>query len=199
MQAHSQRVLPLIQSVLVERGWTFDDLTGLAFGAGPGSFTGVRIACGVAQGLALGRDLPIVPVATLEALAEQAHRRHRAERVVGCLDARMQEVYVGWYERDGTAWRVIRDPEVSKPAEVVPISGDWFGCGEGFAAHAGLAARLGIGAVDASALPFAQDILSLALPRFANGQSVDAANALPLYVRHRVALTSAQRAAGERL
>ena len=100
-QAHSERLLPLIDAVLAEAGWSLRSLDGIAFGAGPGSFTGVRIACGVAQGLALGADLPLVPVPTLVALAQAAWRVHGGTRVVACLDARMREVYVAAYERDG--------------------------------------------------------------------------------------------------
>ena len=97
-QAHSERLLPLVDAVLADAEWSFS-LDGIAFGAGPGSFTGVRIACGVAQGLAFGAALPVVPVSTLEALAHAAWRRDGATHVIACLDARMREVYVAAYER----------------------------------------------------------------------------------------------------
>lgn len=198
-QSHSQFALPRIAAVLAERGWSVGDLDGIAFGAGPGSFTGVRIACGVAQGLALGASRPVVPVATLEALAQQAFRAHAATRVCACLDARVGEVYVAAYEREGDDWRETQPPIVVKPAEVVLPDGEWFGAGEGFSAYPDLAQRLAFHAVDSTLAPSACAIVALAAPRLAAGQGVDAAHALPLYVRHRVALTTAERAAGLRL
>lgn len=198
-QLHSQRALPRIDAALAERGWQVGDLDGVAFGAGPGSFTGVRIACGVAQGLALGASRPVVAVVTLEALAQQAYRLHAATCVCACLDARMGEVYIAAYEREGDRWREVQPPAVTKPDDVTLPRGEWFGAGEGFAAYPDLAQRLGLRAVDATLTPSACAIIELAVPRLIAGQGVDAAHALPLYVRHRVALTSAERAAGKRL
>ena len=106
-QTHSERVLPLVDALLAEVGWKLADLGGIAFGAGPGSFTGVRIACGVAQGLALGRGLPVAAVSTLEAIAQDAHRAHGATRVFACTDARMKEVYVAAYDRADARWREV--------------------------------------------------------------------------------------------
>lgn len=197
-QAHSERLLPLVDAVLGEVNVALRDLDAIAFGAGPGSFTGVRIACGVAQGLALGAGLPLVPVSTLEAVAEAARRRHGAIRVAPCLDARMREVYVAAYAHDGARWRETQATAVLHPADVTLPPGEWLGAGDGYAAYPDLAARLGI-ACDATIVPDARAIAELALPRLAAGESVDAAHARPLYVRHRVALTSAQRAAGMRL
>ncbi len=200
-QTHSQRLLPLIDLVLAESHVALADLDGIAFGAGPGSFTGVRIACGVAQGLALGADLPLVPVATLEAIAQAAWRNHGATRVFACLDARMREVYVAAYERDATRWRVTQAPAVRKPAEVMApeVDGAWFGAGDGFAAYPELVVTLSLTGADPGTVPDARAVAELALPRLMAGDAVDAAHALPLYVRHRVALTSAERDAGMRL
>ncbi|MFO1412338.1 MAG: tRNA (adenosine(37)-N6)-threonylcarbamoyltransferase complex dimerization subunit type 1 TsaB [Burkholderiales bacterium] len=199
-QGHSERLLPLVDEVLAEAGVALRDLDAIAFGAGPGSFTGVRIACGVAQGLALGAGLPLVPVPTLEALAQTAFERHGATRVQACLDARMREVYVAAYERHGDAWRAVAEPAVLPPAAVrTPAGGGWFGAGDGFAAYPGLASEPGLAGVDAGIAPDAQALITLALPRLAGGAAVSAAEALPLYVRHRVALTTAERAAGARL
>src|SRR5690242_17865920 len=99
--ANSERILPAVDALLAQAGWQLADLNGIAFGAGPGAFTGIRIACSVAQGLALGADLPVVPIPTLQALAQQAWRDHAATRVFACLDARMREVYLAFYVRDG--------------------------------------------------------------------------------------------------
>ena len=198
-QAHSQLALPRIAEVLAERGWRVDDLDGIAFGAGPGSFTGVRIACGVAQGLALGASRPVVPVATLEAIAQQAFRTHGATRVVACLDARMREVYVAAYERVAEVWRERIAPAVLDPSDVVVPEGEWFAAGPGFRAYPSLAGAARIVAADTEVKPSAVAILALAMPRLAAGRGVEASQALPLYVRHRVALTGAERAAGMRL
>src|SRR4051794_30594828 len=87
-QLHSERVLPIARMLLRNAGWRIADLDGIALGAGPGSFTGIRIACGVAQGLAYGLDVPVAPVATLAAIAQEARRVHRVDAVLACLDAR---------------------------------------------------------------------------------------------------------------
>ncbi len=176
------------------------DLDGIAFGAGPGSFTGVRIACGVAQGLALGASRPVVPVATLEALAQQAYRAHGATRVYACLDARMREVYVAAYEREGDRWRETLPPAVLKPDDVVVPEGDVVRRGRGLRRR--IPTSRSVWRCTPSmrrSTPSARAIIELAVPRLAAGEGVDAAHALPLYVRHRVALTSAERAAGARL
>lgn len=199
LQSHSSRVLPLVDALLAELGWPLASLDAIAFGAGPGSFTGIRIACGVAQGLALGADKPVVPVATLEALAQDAYRAHGASRVLACLDARMREVYVAAYEREGELWREAAPPAVLKPDAVVALGGAWFGAGTGFAAYPGLVRQLVMAGVDATLVPSARSVVELALPRLAAGKAVDAAHALPLYVRHRVALTTAERANGVKL
>ena len=198
--ANSERILPAIDAVLAEAGWRLADLDGISFGAGPGAFTGVRIACSVAQGLALGADLPVVAIPTLLALAQRAFREHESARVMCCLDARMREVYVAFYARERDDWRVVQEPAVVKPAEIaVPADGRWDGAGDGFTAYPELGSRGGIARVFADAPPCARAIGELALPRLAKGQGVGAHEALPLYVRHRVALTTAERNAGIRL
>ncbi len=196
---HSERLLPLVDELLADAGIALADLDAIAFGAGPGSFTGVRIACGVAQGLGFGADVPLVPVATLEALAQSALRAHGAQRVLACLDARMREVYVAAYRREGDAWACESGPAVLAPASVAPPPGDWFGAGDGFATYPELAARLALRGVDPECNPVARSIAELAMPRVVAGDTVAAADALPLYVRHRVALTTAERDAGQRL
>jgi len=198
-QSHSERALMMVEVVLAEAGWTLAGLDGIAFGAGPGSFTGIRIACGVAQGLALGADLPVVPVGTLAALAHAAWRSDGHARVVACLDARMREVYVARYAREGATWREVDAPAVLAPAAVVGRGdGSWFGAGNGFGTYPALAAQLGLAGADDGARPTAQAVGELALPRLAAGEGLSAADALPYYVRHRVALTTAEREAGAR-
>ncbi len=197
--AHSERVMPLVREVLADAGWRLRDLDAIAFGAGPGAFTGVRMACGIAQGLALGTGLPVVPVGTLEALAEDAWRIHGSDRVLAVLDARMREVYVGAYRRDADGWHCERAPAVLKPDDVVVPEGAWTGAGDGFARYPALAGRLALVHVHADVRPTARAVATLAMARAAAGAAVPARDALPVYVRHRVALTSAERDAGLRL
>jgi len=192
----------MVQKLLAEARLKLSGLEGIAFGAGPGSFTGLRIACGVAQGLALGAGLKVVGVSTLEAMAEIARLRFGAARVVAALDARMHEVYVAAYEHDGTRWHEVIEASAVKPdAAPLPPSESWVGVGAGFAAYPELSARLGrsLAARHDDVAPSAAAIGSLALPRFAANEATAPRDAAPLYVRQRVALTPAERAAGLRL
>ena len=192
---HGELLLPMVERLLAKAGLGTQDLDAVAFAAGPGSFTGLRIACGLAQGLAFARDLPVLGVCSLEALAEVAG----GERVVACLDARMHEVYCAAYARRDDGWRVLREPACLPPAELEALpEGDWIGAGSGFAVHRGvLAASLG-GALKQllpDLRPNAYAVARLAAARFARGEAVDAAGAQPLYLRDKVALTRAERAA----
>lgn len=192
----SERLLPWANELLAAAGLTLKQLDGLAFGAGPGGFTGLRLACGVTQGLAFGLDLPVVPVGTLTALALASGDG----KVLACLDARMNEVYVAAYEVAGDSVQEIMAPKVSS-GETAPVpDGDgWRGAGDGFATAHGavLRRRMGtrLGEVDASAFPTASAVARLAAPALARGDGVDAAQALPFYVRDKVALTTAERLA----
>ena len=198
--AHAERVLALVASVLAEAGWALRAVDGIGFGAGPGSFTGIRVACGVAQGLALGAQLPLVPVATLEALAQAAWTAQGASRVLACLDARMREIYLAAYTRSDSRWLALDPPRVLPPAEAAAPAGvGWFGAGGGFAAYPALVQQLGLARHEAALRPTALAVAQLALPRLHAGEGVEPGEALPLYVRHRVALTTAERAAGERM
>ena len=196
-QSHSERLLPMVGAALAEAQWAVAGLDGIAFGCGPGAFTGIRIGCAVAQGLGLALDRPVLGVPTLEAIAAE----DGGAGVICCLDARMREVYVATYRRTAAGLAEVAAPAVLAPAAVKPPAGEpppggWVGAGPGFAAYPTLAAGLGLARVNADALPTAVAIATLALPRFAAGRGVPAAQALPLYVRQRVALTSAERAAG---
>lgn len=199
---HSDLLLPMVRALLTETRLELSDLDGIAFGAGPGSFTGLRIACGAAQGLALGANLPLVGVATLEAMAETARMHTGCTRVIAALDARMHEVYYAAYEHDGNCWLERVAPSVVDPGTASPPSGNgWVGAGNGFVAYPALRQALAgsLESWDGAVLPTAVAIGSLARPRLAAGKGVAARDAAPLYVRHRVALTSAERAAGMRL
>ena len=196
---HSEWVLPMIRELLDDHGAALADLDGVAFGAGPGAFTGLRIACGIAQGLALGAGLPMVGVSTLEALAETARQRYASGRVIAALDARAQEVYAAAYRHDGMRWHEAVAPAVIAPAAVaLPDGGGWTGVGSGFAAYPALRERCLalLAACEPALSPTATAIGTLALPRLAAGEGVAARDAAPIYLRHKVALTSAERALG---
>jgi|CXWL01.1.fsa_nt_gi tRNA threonylcarbamoyladenosine biosynthesis protein TsaB len=183
---HGELVLPMLARLLASAGISIAQLDAVAFGAGPGSFTGLRIACGVAQGLAFARGLPVLGVPTLEAMAEECG----ASRVVACLDARMGEVYYSAMEKGGFRWREIVPAQCVAPDAVqVPPGGGWVGCGSGFAAYG----ALGLSKVIPGIHPSAVAVARLAAPRLAAGEGADAALAAPLYVREKVALTIAER------
>jgi tRNA threonylcarbamoyladenosine biosynthesis protein TsaB len=195
----SQRILPEIQKMLMQANTELKALDGIAFGAGPGAFTGVRIACGVAQGLAFGANLPVVAVHTLMAVAEASGER----RVIVCQDARMGEVYFAAYEQSEAGWRTISPAIVCKPEQVPALSGNgWVGAGSGWAAYqevlkAAYASQLSH--VLPSITPTAKAVLALAQPVFAAGQAQAAHEVAPIYIRNRVALTTQERAQGARL
>jgi len=182
----SEWLLPAVQVLLAEAGCGLRQLDGIAFGAGPGSFTGLRLAAGCAQGLAFGLELPVTGVGTLAALALASGE----QKVFACLDARMNEVYSAAY--DGGV--EVLPPAVTPPADVpLPAGEGWSGCGDGFACYP---VQLPVFArVRADVAPTAAAVVQLAAPRFARGEGVEAAQALPLYVRDKVALTTAERLA----
>jgi tRNA threonylcarbamoyladenosine biosynthesis protein TsaB len=188
-QRHSELLLPMIDALLRRAGIGVRDLDAIAFGEGPGSFTGLRIACGVTQGLAFGAGVPVVGIGTLLALAQAAV----ADATACCLDARMRQVYFAAYRRTVDGFDVVHEPGVYAPDAVPKLpAGSWVGCGNGFAAYGdALRARLGesLAAVAPVALPHARDIAALAAAEMVRGGARPAAAALPVYVRDKVALT----------
>ncbi|WP_291991706.1 tRNA (adenosine(37)-N6)-threonylcarbamoyltransferase complex dimerization subunit type 1 TsaB [Candidatus Accumulibacter sp. ACC003] len=188
--SHSETLLPLIRATMNEAGLRFADLQAIAFAAGPGSFTGLRVACGVAQGLAFAHELPVIPVATLAGMALVS----AGERVIVALDARMGEVYYGLFANA----EPLTEVSVCRPSEVaLPDSAGWLACGNGLAAYPLLRERLA-GCVQVwqpELMPDAGAVARLAVARLARGETVDAADAVPLYVRNKVALTIVERLA----
>jgi len=186
---HGELVLPMLERLAASAGSAIPALDAVAFGAGPGSFTGLRIACGVAQGIAFARGLPVVGISTLEAIAEESG----AARVVACLDARMHEVYYAALEKAAGRWREVIAAQCVAPAQApLPPGTGWTGCGNGFAAY-GDVFRGRFSTMQAEIHPSAVAIARLAAPRLAAGEGVDAALAAPVYLRDKVALTSEER------
>ena len=192
-QRHSELILPLLQEMLEEAGLTLAQLDGIAFGAGPGSFTGLRIACGVAQGLSFGANLPVVGICTLEALAQQTGDNS----VIAVLDARMGEIYHAAYTKSADGWQVVSEPSLCPPQRAPLLPGDdWTGCGSGFAKYdEALRSRYHgcIGRIAGNLSPRAREVAQLAAPRFIGGLGIDPADAAPLYIRNKVALKESER------
>ncbi|MNF53041.1 tRNA threonylcarbamoyladenosine biosynthesis protein TsaB [compost metagenome] len=190
---HAQRLLPMIKDLLAQAGVPLAALDAIAFGRGPGAFTGVRIAVGVVQGLAFALDRPVLPVSNLAVLAQRAQREHGASQVAAAIDARMDEIYWGCYRSDNGEMRLAGAEVVAPPEQVAlprDATGDWFGAGTGWGTFA---ARIPLSpyAQDGAMLPHAEDLLSLARFAWARGEALVADEALPVYLRDKVATPKA--------
>jgi tRNA threonylcarbamoyladenosine biosynthesis protein TsaB len=201
--AASQRILPEIQRLLTVAGMQLAELDGLVYGAGPGAFTGVRVAVGVTQGLAFGANLPVLGISSVQAVAQAAWMETQAEKILVCLDARMGEVYHAALLRQPHGWLEVSPPMVCKPHEVPAVAGEgWLAAGSGWAVfEQALSAQYQsqVSQVRADIMPTALAMLNLATPRFVAGDTQSAQQAAPLYIRNRVALTAAERAQGQTL
>lgn len=191
---HTQRILPVVQDILSQSGVTLAELDALAFGRGPGSFTGVRIGIGIAQGLALGAELPMIGVSTLATMAQGAFRKGGATRVLAAIDARMGEVYWAEYVRDEQGiWHGEESEAVLKPEAVkerlMQLSGEWVTVGTGWPAWPELAAdATHLTITDGEVLlPAAEDMLPIAVYLLEQGKTVAVEQAEPKYLRNEVA------------
>ncbi len=194
---HSHIILPMIDQLLKDAGIKVTDIDALAFGRGPGSFMGVRIAAGVTQGIGFAHDIPVVPVSTLAAIAQTAYTETGARRVLSAIDARMNEVYWGAYQIDENGFmRLLGEEQVLPPGQVPQPDGTgWTGAGTGWAAYGdALLDALERGTVAnqiPDCYPSAQAIVELAATEYAAGNHVPAARAVPVYLRDNVAKKSA--------
>jgi tRNA threonylcarbamoyladenosine biosynthesis protein TsaB len=208
----SAALIPALLDLLAQANLALTELDALVFGRGPGSFTGLRTACAVAQGLAFGAVLPVLPVDTLLAVAEDARRKSAlpgAVRVLALLDARMDEVYAAAYAWAGGAWQAVGGMTVGAPETLaLPVDGAlpgahsaaWVLAGNIFNAPVDYGTRLPpplrtLPRLDAR--PTADALLALAPAQLAQGLAVAAHDALPLYIRDKVALTTAERGAAQ--
>ena len=197
-QAASQLVLPQIQALLDAANVQLSDLDGIAFGAGPGAFTGVRVACGVAQGLGFGANIPVVGVNTLMALAQACGQA----RVIACLDARMGEIYHAAFACKNGLWIEQSATTACKPEAAPMLKGEWVGVGSGWAVYGETLSKIyarNLGQIFVNITPTAEAILQLAKPIFEAGLAKPAREAAPIYIRNRVALTTIEREQGLRL
>ncbi|TAN48108.1 MAG: tRNA (adenosine(37)-N6)-threonylcarbamoyltransferase complex dimerization subunit type 1 TsaB [Methylococcaceae bacterium] len=189
---HTALILPMLDELLAESGFSIKEMDGLGFGRGPGAFTGVRIAAGVAQGIAFGVDLPVVPVSTLAALALQVFDETALDYAFPCIDARMGEVYWGTFQRGRYNLPEPCQNECVCPPESVtyPRAGAGVALGSGWAGYGGLLQQSADGRVTAAwtdRYPRAGAVARLAADGFARGQQVQADSALPVYLRDKVA------------
>ena len=192
-QRHSELLLPMLQELLARAGLMLVQLDGIAFGAGPGSFTGLRIACGVAQGLAFGSNLPVIGISTLEALAQQASKN----RVITAIDAHMGEIYHAAYVKSADDWQPVSIPTLCLPHRAPLVPGDnWVGCGSGFDTYGeDLRSHYGscITRIESGLKPHAREMTQLAKQGFAKGLGVDPVDATLIYIRNKVALKESER------
>ncbi len=194
VQTHSQTVLPMVQALLAQDGIALEQCDAIAFGAGPGSFTGVRTACGVAQGLAFGRDLPVVPIVTLRAMAQACRDACGADDVLVVLDARMEEVYWAQY-RYRNGWQAVSGPTLSAPA-MVTATGDVVACGNGLTVYASAFEAMPFAdSAQCDIMPHAAQIAWLAQFELEAGRGASARDAQPIYLRNKVAMTTVERLA----
>lgn len=193
VRGHGERILPMIDELLREAGIGLSGLHAIAFGRGPGSFTGVRLAAGVVQGLAFGAGLAVVAISDLSALAQRAFDGDGSvARALVCNDARMQEVYWGCFERGSDGLALSRGPERVGPAGSVVLPPTWTnaaGIGRGFAAYPALRALAGVAVREGwdRLLPRAAEVARLAVPELAAGRLLAPEAALPVYLRDDVA------------
>lgn len=189
----SETLLPAIKTLLAEQQVALHELDGICFGAGPGSFTGLRVAAGITQGLAFPADLRVAPIETLAAVAWASG----ADRALALLDARMHEVYAATYERQDGRLRRLGEMQVSRPEtlRLPDAAAGWTICGNAWAAYPLLAARLDGWKMDAPAVPVAGAIAELGSQVFIDGGALPADYAQPIYVRDKVAFTTAERLA----
>ena len=193
-RGHAERILPMIDELLAEAGTSLGTLDAIAFGRGPGGFTGVRLAASVTQGLAFGAGLPVVPVSDLAAVAQRLVGEGDApHRVIVCNDARMREVYWACFEHTEGLATLVGEERVASP-ETVTVPSAWtsgaiIGAGRGFSAYPELRNRLEsrLAAVHERLLPRAHEIAVLAVPVLQAGRAVTSEQAVPVYLRDRVA------------
>jgi tRNA threonylcarbamoyladenosine biosynthesis protein TsaB len=197
---HAELALPWAEALLAEAGIARSQLDAVAVGRGPGAFTGVRLGISIAQGIALALDRPVVPVPTLAALAMRAPVG--SARILAAIDARMGEVYLGAFRREGDDLVALGDEAVARPEQAtLPGDAGWAAVGSGFSAVDGaLEKRLHdcLASCDAAALPHAADLARLAAIAFARGEGVAPERVEPAYLRDNVALTLTEQAESRR-
>jgi tRNA threonylcarbamoyladenosine biosynthesis protein TsaB len=191
---HSELLVPMLERLLARARLEPRHMDAFGFGQGPGSFTGIRIACGLVQGLAFAAGRPVVPVPSLLALAEQTHET----RVVAAVDARMGEAYLAAYARNGADWDEVIAPRLVDASALPPLPGrQWVATGSGFDRHEWLRTAYArpVEMRFEGDLPRAGAVARIAARRFVRGGALAAERAAPLYLRDKVAMTTEERQA----
>lgn len=186
---HTELILPMVDDLLREADIQVEQLDAIAFGQGPGAFTGVRIAIGVIQGLAFAHDIPVIPVSTLAALAQQYVNSHTY--IASAIDARMQEIYWGLFKKNKYGlMQAVTEEKVCLPTEIsAPSQEEWFGVGTGWKTYANeLESRFGnnLTGFQGDVFPKAGDIIELARPAYLEGKMLSVEEAMPVYLRNKV-------------
>ena len=185
---HTERVLPMVDSLLKQADLVLSQIDALAFNCGPGSFTGVRVGTSVTQGLAFSNDLPVIPVSSLAALAQLAFRMENKEKVLSAIDARMNEVYWGCYKVEDGLMALV-NKEIVSPVTSIVSEGDWHCLGSGwdkYAAELNQSKLVNITSYTNECFPHAQDVAVLAADLYLKGKAVSAEDAIPSYIRDEV-------------
>ena len=190
-RGHARNLLPMIEVLLSEAGLKLQQLDAIAFGRGPGSFTGLRIAAGITQGLAFAAGLPVIPVSTLAILAQGADN----DAVLAAIDARMHEAYWAAFsrDRDGVMQPVVEEAVCPPDQVTCPGRGEWQARGSGWKAYGDALNNHCTGRIvqyEPEALPHAADMIPLALQLYRQGRSVSAGQAVPVYLRDQVVQTA---------
>lgn len=188
---HNEIILPMCEQILAQGQISLSQLDAIAFGRGPGAFTGVRLAASVTQGIALGQDLPVVPVSSLASLAQAAAEVDQVTQVLSCIDARMHEIYYGLYSlNDHKVMELVGDEKVSPANKItIKINNDCYGVGSGWNAyaeelHEALGEKIKF---NQEMFPQAEYVAKLGKIYFQQGNYVSAVEALPVYLRDNVA------------
>lgn len=194
-RSHTKRILPMVDEILSQSGLHLKQVDALVFGRGPGSFTGVRVGAGIAQGLALGADLPVIGISNLTAMAQAAYEQFQATQVITAIDARMNEIYFSQLTAEKVRsefgeflqWNEIIAEQVGAPTrlleQLTALQGEWATVGTGWAAYEALQS---LGQHTSITLPSAQYMLSLALPMWYQKQVISAVDIEPVYLRNEV-------------
>ncbi|WP_025247681.1 tRNA (adenosine(37)-N6)-threonylcarbamoyltransferase complex dimerization subunit type 1 TsaB [Mannheimia varigena] len=188
-RSHTQRILPMVDELLTQANIQIKDVNYLVFGRGPGSFTGVRVGVSVAQGLAMGANLPVVAVSNLKAMAEEAYQKLGAEKVIALIDARMNEVYFAQFERNGEQWNEVVVEQVCSPEKAISqfqISENMIVVGTGWAAYSQFSEQNLPLVVSEITLPSAEYMLSIAQEEITKGNVQSALEIEPVYLRNEV-------------
>jgi tRNA threonylcarbamoyladenosine biosynthesis protein TsaB len=190
-RGHSELILGMMDELFADSGASIADVEALAFGRGPGSFTGVRVGVGVTQGIAFARDIPVIPVSTLGTVAQAAINTHQVDRVAVAMDARMGEVYVAHFENQGGYAILLDEEKVCPPTEFMPFDdGKWFAAGTGWREYENVLSlnyTSQVIGIDPDLLPNAENLIKLARKQAERGELLPAEQALPVYLRDNVA------------